>query len=140
MADAQILDAINGIKTSMAAMEQQLRAAPTKSDINALVTEIRGVKESVISNKDRIDTLYNLRKQDNECLVKRVEKMANEKTSGLAGQGSSCREENERNFLRSRRSIRLWPVQESGGLEKSIKRFLTFYLKMPIEVTDGLSF
>ena len=73
MADNQILDAINGIKSSMAAMEQQLRTAPTKADINGLVSEIKGVKETVIRNTDRIDTLFDMRKTDSDFLAKHVD-------------------------------------------------------------------
>ena len=36
MADNQVLDTINGIKTSITAMEQQLKAAPTKADFSSL--------------------------------------------------------------------------------------------------------
>ena len=36
--------------------------------------------------------------------------------------------------------MRLWPVQESDGLERGVKRFLTFYLKMPEETINGLVF
>ena len=79
MAENQILEAINGIKTSMAAMENQLRAAPTKTDFNNLVTEMRNVKETVIRNTDRIDTLYDLRKNDGELLTRRVEKIVVDK-------------------------------------------------------------
>ena len=75
MADNQLLEAINGIKTSVNAMEQQLKAAPTKADFASLVNEIKGVRESVIRNTDRIDTLYDLRKMDSEHLTKRVEKL-----------------------------------------------------------------
>lgn len=48
--------------------------------------------------------------------------------------------ENERDFLLCRRSVRLWPVQDSDGLEKGVKRFLAFYLKMPTEVIESLTF
>ena len=68
MADNQILEAINGIKASVTAMEKQLKAAPTKEDIGAIVNELRGVKEKVIRNTDRIDTLFDLRKEDNAIL------------------------------------------------------------------------
>ena len=47
MADNQILEAINGIKNTMA----------TKADMGSMLNEIRSVKENVIRNKDRIDTL-----------------------------------------------------------------------------------
>ena len=49
-------------------MEKQLKAAPTKEDIGAIVNELRGVKEKVIRNTDRIDTLFDLRKEDNAIL------------------------------------------------------------------------
>ena len=132
MAENQILEAINGLKTSMTAMEQELRAAPTKTDFNSLVTEIRSVKENVIRNKDHIDTLYDLRKSDAEHLTKRVEKMIDNRiASSTNGAGNEMDGETGRDFLRCRRSIHLWPIQDSSGLEKGVKRFLTFYLKMP---------
>lgn len=124
----------------MAAMEQQLRAAPTKADINTLVSEIKGVKETVIRNTDRIDTLFDLRKQDGEMIVKRMEKMVDEKLAGSSAGRPTLNEENERDFLRSRSSVRLWPVQDGSGLDKGFKRFLTFYLKMPAEAIESLTF
>lgn len=139
MADNQILESITGIKTSMVSMEQQLKAAPTKADFWALVNEIKGVKENVIRNKDRIDTLYDLCKQDGEFLVKRMEKMVEGKIANTATNQSSLSDDNERSFLRSRRSVRLWPVQEGVSLDKGVKRFLTFCLKMPVDVVDSLS-
>ena len=141
MAENQILEAINGLKTSMTAMEQELRAAPTKTDFNSLVTEIRSVKENVIRNKDHIDTLYDLRKSDAEHLTKRVEKMIDNRiASSTNGAGNEMDGETGRDFLRCRQSIHLWPIQDSSGLEKGVKRFLTFYLKMPAEVIDTLVF
>ena len=130
MAEAQLLDAINGIKTSMSTMEQQLKVAPTKADLNNIVSEIRGVKETVIRNTDRIDTLYDLRKNDNEKLVERVEKLVAGKVSSLP---PGCR------FLRSRRFMRLWPVGKAGGLEKRVKNFLGKVLLMPADVVDRLT-
>ena len=54
-------------------MEFQMRNVPSKTDLNSLVNEIRNVRESVIRNTDRIDTLFDLRKSDGEVLVKKVE-------------------------------------------------------------------
>ena len=139
MADNQtILDAINGIKTSVTAMEKQLKEAPTKNDLTSFVTEIRGVRESVIRNTDRIDTLFDMRKDDGALLAKRVDKLVADKLSSGQHNLPTTSNVNEKEYLLSRRLIRLWPVQESGDLEKGVKRFLAFYLKMPTEVIDCL--
>ena len=141
MADNQtILDAINGIKTSVTAMEKQLKEAPTKNDLTSLVSEIRGVRESVIRNTDRIDTLFDMRKDDGALLAKRVDKLVADKLSTGQLNLTATSNPNEKEYLLSRRSIRLWPVQESGDLEKGVKRFLAFYLKIPTEVIEGLCF
>ena len=128
MVDAQILEAINGIKTSVAMLEQQLRAAPTKADLGALVTEIRGVRESVIRNTDRIDTLFDLRKDDGERMSKKVDQLIADKLNKDLQQPAVLTTENQRNFLQCRRSVRLWPVRDSDDLEKSVKNFLATYL------------
>ena len=143
MADNQILEAINGIKTSVSAMEQQLKTVPSKSDLGAIVTELRGVRESVIRNTDRIDTLYDLRKKDGEILAKRVEQLVEGKLTAQPDLRRNSRpggSENERSFLRSRRSVRIWPVQEAGGLEKGVRTFLTDCLKIPSNVVGSLVF
>ena len=100
------------------------------------------MRESVIRNTDRIDTLYDLRKSDNEHLSKKVEKLVVDKIAnvGPPRQREAAPDDNDKDFLRCRRSIRLWPVQDSDGLERGIRRFLTFYLKMPVETTEGLTF
>ena len=146
MADNQILEAINGIKNSVAAMEQQLKAVPTKTDMANIVTEIKGVREQVIRNTDRIDNLFDLRKEDAEALAQRVERIVEGKIAGLpatAKQGKTGRfssSENERAFLRSRRSVRLWPVTGSthGELEKGVRLFMEKHLKISTEVLESL--
>ena len=51
MADNQLLDAINGIKNSVTAMEHQMRNIPSKTDLNQLVNEIKGVRETVLETR-----------------------------------------------------------------------------------------
>lgn len=143
MADNQLLEAINGIKNSVAAMEQQMRSVPSKADLGALVTEMRGIKETVIRNKDRIDTLYDMRKSDGEILANRVEQIVERKiavTADSRRRKSAQGSENKRSLLRSRRSVRLWPVRETGGLKKGVKTFLNDCLKIPFAVIEGLVF
>ena len=141
MADSQLMEAINGIKNSVSAMEQQMRNVPSKADLNTIVTEIRGVKETVIRNTDRIDTLFDLRKKDGEILAKRVEQIV----EGRMAKNSRGRSrpvqssENERAFLRSRRSIRIWPIGEAAGLEEGVTTFLKKSLCIPETVVDGLT-
>ena len=111
----------------------------TKADMGSMLSEIRSVKENVIRNKDRIDTLYDMRKADGENLAKRVERIVEAKVSNALQKGANGGD-NEKNFLDSRRSIRLWPIQEPAGLLKGVKRFLAQYLKMPAELIDSLEF
>ena len=141
MADSQLMEAINGIKNSVSAMEQQLRTVPTKTDFNSIITEIRCVKENVIRNKDRIDTLYDLRKRDGEAIVKKVEQLVEGRMSSIkAVSRASLSTDNERNYLRSRHSVRLWPVKDTSGLDAGVVRFLEDCLQMPKEVIGGLVF
>lgn len=131
MADNQILDAINGLKNTMA----------TKADLNTIVTEIRGLKETVIRNKDRIDTLYDMRKADSEIMLRKVEKIVEGKMSNSQrSRPSRTGDPNERSFLTCRRSLRLWPVSDVGGLERNVKKFLSTNLKMPTELIETLVF
>ena len=144
MAENQLLEAINGIKTSVSAMEQQMRTVPSKADLGSLVDEIRSVRECVIRNTDRIDTLFDLRKMDGESLSKKVEQLVHCKMAAAAVQHPKIRQangsENERCFLRSRRSVRIWPVRGTAGLEQAVKDFLLSKLKIPTAVIDGLVF
>ena len=138
MAENQLLEAINGIKTSVAAMENQLRTVPTKNDLGAIVSEIRGVRETVIRNKDRIDTLFDLRKEDQRLFNKKVERIVESQGSSKGAARSS---DNEQNFLKSRRSVRLWPVNGTDQtLEKNTRGFLRDTLKMPESMVESLRF
>ena len=137
MADNQILEAINGIKSSVQAMEAQMKTVPSKADLGSIVSEIRSVRESVIRNTDRIDSLFDLRKNDEKCLAKRVERLVENKLSSADIGAPSTN--NEANFLLSRKSIRMWPVSKSpSGLEREVRNFCKTILKMPQEVIDGL--
>ena len=135
MADIQLLEAINGIKN---AMKNQLKTVPTKPDLNSLVGELRGVKELVIRNKNRID----MRKEDGERLAKKVEQIVDIKIATTSRQQGRTRQpsELEQNFLRSRRSVRMWPVSEAAGLEKGVKKFLGDCLAMPEKLIESLTF
>ena len=102
MAKNQILEAINGVQKSVAKMEGQLQSVPTKSDFSALVNEIKSVRESVIRNTDRIDTLFDLQKNDQPFLAKRVEKLVKintEKLPALSQQAGKLDAEHEAQFL-----------------------------------------
>ena len=142
MAENQLLEAINGIKTSVAAMENQMKAAPTKADLSSTLTEIRGVKENVIRNTDRIDTLFDLRKNDGELLAKKVEQIVDNRISTTNNQRGRSKQppETERSFLRCRRSVRLWPIRGGAGLEQAVKDFLRKCLCMPQDIIEGLTF
>ena len=137
MADSQILEAINGIKTSVAAMEAQMKTAPTKDDLAGIVTEIRGVKESVIRNTDRIDTLFDLRKSDDKLLTRKVERIVENKMGTTATGRPQSGGSKEENFLRCRRSVRFWPVTGTGN-EQGVQTFLKSILKIPDAVIEGL--
>lgn len=49
-------------------------------------------------------------------------------------------QENEQQFLISRRTVRLWPIGETGGLDKGVKQFMRDILKMPAEIVESLVF
>ena len=119
-------------------MKNQLKTVPTKPDLNSLVGELRGVKELVIRNKNRID----MRKEDGERLAKKVEQIVDIKIATTSRQQRRTRQpsELEQNFLRSRGSVRMWPVSEAAGLEKGVKKFLGDCLAMPEELIESLTF
>lgn len=143
MADNQILEAINGIKTSVAAMETQMRNVPSKEDLGAIVTEIRGVRETVIRNTDRIDSLFDLRKNDEKILSKRVEKLVEDKLATVgstSGSASTSVRSNDIGFFLSRRSMRIWPVigVAADSLGKGAITFFKNVLKVPEDVLGGI--
>ena len=146
MAEGQILDAIKGVKASVSAMENQLKTFTTKADLSCMVEEIKNVRDSVQVNSANIEKLFEMRQDDQDRLVKRVEeivdgKLLREKKSKQSEKAASnLTAENELQFLKSRRSIRIWPVSELGCLDKNVRSFLKRYLKVPPEVADKLSF
>ena len=73
------------------------------------------MRESVIRNTDRIDTLYDLRKSDNEHLSKKVEKLVVDKIAnvGPPRQREAAPDDNDRDFLR----FKMGSIFSSGLLE-----------------------
>ena len=141
MADNQILDAINGIRASVTAMEAQMRSAPTKADLGNIVNEIRAVREDVIRNTDRIDTLFDLRRSDEKILDKKLGRLIGAKMSAqvASSKGQSTHgSKNEQSFLICRRSIRMWPVEKVHGTDKAVDEFLRKVL-IPETVMEGLT-
>ena len=145
MAEGQILEAIRDVKDSVKAMETQIKAVPTKADLNSIVSQIKEVKEMVIRNTDRIDTLYDLRKEDAQGIIKKVEQMVDGKLlasnpSRISVTPLKISSENEMNFLKSRRTIRIWPVDTDNGIERGVRNFMVSVLKIPNQVVQDLTF
>ena len=61
MADNEILAAINDVGKSVVAMEKQLQNCCTKQDLSIMTREIRA---EVQANTNRIDQLFEMRKED----------------------------------------------------------------------------
>lgn len=140
MAEGQILEAINSIKTGMAAVQNQLKLCATSKDLDKLVTEIRDVKSGVQTNNDRIEKLFELRKKDQASLTEQVEGIVDKKLS-LHTKGSSGLEDDRRTqYQRCRRSIRMWPVDQTGSKEEGVRRFMRTYLSMPEQMVDNTKF
>ena len=57
----------------------------TKNDINNMVAKIKEVKEKVVVNSINIEKLFELRKDDQDNLLKTVEEMIETKMSGGGG-------------------------------------------------------
>lgn len=73
-------------------------------------------------------------------MARKVERIVEGRLSNIRPRGKApLNAENDRAFLRSRRSVRMWPVQEEAGMEKGVRAFLTSYLDMPVEVVEGLT-
>ena len=116
MADNQILEAINGIKTSVNSMNNQMKNFSTKADLSAMMGEIKDVKEAVVQNSSRIDELFHLRKEDEGRVAKTVRQLLSDGAGeeGNRGQASLAQ---DAQFLASRRSIRIWPVLQGTSVE-----------------------
>ena len=84
MATNEILNAINGIKKSVEAMDQQLESFCTKNDFSTLLAE---TNEGFQTNSNRITKLYELRKADAESLVQTVAKIVDDKMAACPRDG-----------------------------------------------------
>ena len=74
MAEDKILDAIKVVSTSVTAIEKRMGSFSTKTDINNMVAELKEVKEKVVVNSINIEKLFELRKDDQDNLHKKVRK------------------------------------------------------------------
>ena len=139
MAEDQILAALNGIQTSVATMETRMASFSTKNDFDTLAAEI---KAGVEHNNMRIDRLYDLRRSDGVNLERKVEqlvdkKMAIERSTRSGMPAMSGRQEQQENqFLLSRRSIRMWPVTGGGSHEAGARMFMISALKVPEHIAN----
>ena len=74
MADNEILAAINDVGKSVVAMEKQLKNCCTKEDMSTMTKEIR---QEVRTNRQRIDKLFDMHKEDSIKLTRKVESIVN---------------------------------------------------------------
>ena len=132
MAENQILEAIKGIKTSVNSMEKQMKTFSTKADLDSLFGEIKEVRGSVNANTGRIEKLFQLRKEDENNISKKVEEILDGRTNTNGHGGHETR------FLESRRSVRLWPVSSRSDLEEAVRHFLVSVLRVPADTANNL--
>ena len=137
MADNEILAAINDVGKSVVAMEKQLKNCCTKEDMSKMTKEIRG---EVLKNSQRIDTLFEMRKNDAPLLAKRVEMIVDRHIAKKGnGRGALSSEEPfEQDYLLSRRSVRLWPIPAGINLEEQVRQFFYTILSIPEAVSKTI--
>ena len=145
MAEDKILDAIQAVSNSVSAMECRMKSFSTKEDITNMVGELKEVKEKVFVNSHNIEKLFDLRKSDQDNLLRRVEQIVESKMSDGRGPGKSGTAENldaerESQYLRSRRSIKIWPISEVNDIDASVRAFFKRYLKVPESVVRSVEF
>ena len=140
MATNEILNAINGIKKSVEAMDQQLESFCTKNDFSTLLAE---TNEGFQTNSNRITKLYELRKADAESLVQTVAKIVDDKMAACPRDGhpgqTPLEEDRTRAYAMARRSVRLWPVSSEGNDDRGVRNFLREILDMPMQVVESIS-
>ena len=137
MAEGQILEAIKSIKTGMEAVQNQIKSCATSRDLDKLVTEIRDVKTGVQINNDRIEKLYELRKQDQAALTDQIERIVDKKVAAQGTRNSKAEDEKETQYQKCRRSIRMWPVPLSEDLDSQVRKFMRTYLSMPEQMVSN---
>ena len=145
MAEDKILDAIKNVSNSVTAMESRMKSFSTKDDIAGMVGELEEVKERVFVNSHNIEKLFDMRKTDQDNLLKKVEQIVdsrmnddgNRRTSRVSG-GPNV--EHQTQYLLCRRSMRIWPVSEVNELDKSVRDFFKRYLKISDNVVDDFDF
>ena len=145
MAEDKILDAIKNVNNSVNAMENRMKNFSTKDDIAGMVGELKDVKEKVFVNSHNIEKLFDMRKTDQENLLKRVEEIVDSKINTKGDGAGGCaanglKAEHEAQYLICKRSIRIWPISEVNDLDKSVRDFMKRYLKMPPAIVDDLDF
>ena len=147
MPEHEILAAINGLKTSIDKMEERVGASVTKEDLGKAVDKFQA---GLDRNGARIVSLFDLRRQDNDAMIKTVEKVVDDRlktqkekiqltlSGRMLGQTGSGKQDND--FHLARRSIRIWPVDPTPDIESGVKQFLHTQLKIPFEVLDNIQF
>ena len=103
-----------------------------------MVGEIKEVREKVQTNSAKIEKLFDLRQADRRELAKEVEQIVVERLGCSASRDQKTADANERMFLCSRRSVRIWPVRDCDDLMKAARRFFKDYLLIPPQVSDAI--
>ena len=144
MAEDKILDAIKAVNVNVTSVENRMKSFSTKDDLNKMVDEIKDVKERVLVNTHNIERLFDMRKADNDSLLRKVEQIVENKITtiipGGPGAAGAYGEEKEHKFLQCRRSVRLWPISEVAELDIGVRTFLKRYLKIPAAMADSIAF
>ena len=143
MASDEILSAIAGIRKSVEALDTRLGNFCTRADFQVLSTDLR---EGLNNNTSNIQKLFELRREDNEKLSETVAKLVDERfssclnnsTNPLQPQCPAYEEERTLNYMKARRSIRMWPVRDSPDLTLAVRHFMTTILEIPRTVAEGI--
>ena len=146
MAEDKILDAIKAVNNTVNSMENKMKTFATKDDLCEMMGQVREVKNGVLQNSANIERLFELRKTDQEDLARQVEGLVKSKiTTEIRNDKTTTNQanlnaEHELQYLRCRRSVRLWPISEVNCLEAAVRSFMKRYLKVPNQTADKVRF
>ena len=100
------------------------------------------LKRGIDRNSQRIDRLFEMRKEDDKLLERKVENIIEKKIVGnvIMGPGATATtpSENETQYIKCRRSVLIWPVVTGEGEEAGARNFLKQILGIPPNVCNSL--
>ena len=137
-ASDEIMRAITGVGKNVAGINQRLQSFCTKTDFQNMTKEIRdGVERNANNIAKLTDQCAENQQQLNDKVERIVDKHVSRLISNIGGPELSVREAKHGDaYLKSRRSILVWPV--TGDLKAGAVKFLLDTLQVPAQTVDEI--